>query len=728
MGTCQSACHNPCGCGGETGLLPAPIWESSRPDEAIANLLDHYRLGEILGEGSFGVVSACQEIVSGNEYAVKLVDKVESPLADIKREAQMMAMFNHPNIVKCYGVFYDTCFVCIVMSKFDGGDIVTALQERTKLRSCFADYDLVQVKRQMALAIEYLHLQGVVHRDIKGDNFLLDRPALTDPKCQVVLADFGTACSLEPGERLSQACGTKSFWSPEFYSLFYTQKVDIWAMGVICYGLLTGRFPFKGEIQTRTKEVVLPAHAHPDCVELIQSMLRKAEAERADATTLLKHRWLDGTRKRPFVRADSVESFTSVEGGAEFFEEAVDQGVKRRRHSLLDRMQMEHQSKDRPYRLLNHEAREFAQSDRHGRTWHYKWLPRNEMRKHQSMRRFAAPARPASPSTVPGVELPLFAQFLSEYNIKTAAFGSGKAKPLAALAQEVETGASRLMLDAAEHKKLVRVKDVVVLKLVDDKERLLIEVEEHFSDGRVRATGRLPGSKKETHENLRQTARRILEETLNLEPAMVKLDLAGAEYQHQELDSPSFPGLRTVYRKEVVSGHVSTKDPKRREQFLGSGWRATERGGSRMLRWITEEEAGSMQLEEVEGNNNAPSVSSSLVLAPIGLKEPELRQYLEKLQVDVSAYGRDGAKSLKEFSEELIKGEVRLGKGENGEGCVVSEVVNLCIKNSQKDEVLLQVKQVGPGDFVSDKLLLPCASRRPDDSRFRPRHLKHRLA
>merc|ERR1719150_98848 len=87
-------------------------------------LLEEYSVGQTLGEGAFGVVSNCKKRSTGEEFAVKMVDKVETPVAAIKKEAEMLQGMDHPNIVKCHGVFYERCFVCIIMDKYSGGDVV----------------------------------------------------------------------------------------------------------------------------------------------------------------------------------------------------------------------------------------------------------------------------------------------------------------------------------------------------------------------------------------------------------------------------------------------------------------------------------------------------------------------------------------------------------------------------------------------------------------------------
>merc|ERR1719296_41224 len=117
-------------------------------------------------------------------------------------------------------------------------------------------------------------------------------------------------------------------------------------------------------------------------------------------------------------------------------------------------------------------------------------------------------AKPESDTLAKSDDIQIFKQMLQEHRINTELFGVGKAKTLKQLAGEVSGGACRLMLDATDYKKLVRVVDVVVFRLVSpgSSPRLLIETEECFPDGRKRETNRLPGTKKEPHENAKQTA------------------------------------------------------------------------------------------------------------------------------------------------------------------------------------------------------------------------------
>merc|ERR1719265_3142774 len=115
----------------------------------------------------------------------------------------------------------------------------------------------------MVLSIRHLHSHNIVHRDVKGDNFLCECRDLTAPENRIVLADFGVAVELRcPNTRLHESCGTPRYWAPEFFDLDYHMKVDIWAVGVIIYNLLVGRFPFRDQTQVKTK-IVLFAECIP---------------------------------------------------------------------------------------------------------------------------------------------------------------------------------------------------------------------------------------------------------------------------------------------------------------------------------------------------------------------------------------------------------------------------------------------------------------------------------
>jgi len=280
------------------------------------------------------------------------------------------------------------------------------------------------------------------------------------------------------------------------------------------------------------------------------------------------------------------------------------------------------------------------------------------------------------------------------------------------------------MLDASCHKKLVRVVDVVVFRLLSPegagKSRLLIETEECFPDGRKRETVRVPGTKKEPHENAKQTAERILEDMLNMSTASIKFDLSSIVRYEEETESPSYPGVRTVYRKEIVEAAVTTKD----QAILSSvglpsfsAWSAVGKdGNTKTFNWMTEESA---RAKKIKFKAEGAEVVSTLVRAPIGLNEEQLRAQLLSSGIDVNKYGQSGkSKTLKEFSAELIRGEATLVKGPDRNLLRVVDVVLLIIRSPTTGDILVQTAHEKKDGHRTTLNRLPGAKCRPDENQF----------
>merc|ERR1719265_1415448 len=111
------------------------------------------------------------------------------------------------------------------MDKYNGGDLIEGMQEYWKKHGQIPCNKIIHVSLQMCLAIEYMHGKQVVHRDVKGDNYLMDRRDLVDEDCKIIITDFGTAQRLAPGKRLSKSVGTRIYWPPEFFDGSYGFKV-----------------------------------------------------------------------------------------------------------------------------------------------------------------------------------------------------------------------------------------------------------------------------------------------------------------------------------------------------------------------------------------------------------------------------------------------------------------------------------------------------------------------
>jgi len=216
-----------------------------------ARLEDRYYLQKVkLGEGSFGTVWRGVDRVTGQDVAIKQLDKAAMPRRgvreqDIEREIAVMQAVSHPNITKLLDSFDSPSSIYLALEYCNGGDFGDKVKERGLN---LEESEAAEWTRQIISAIAALHLKCVVHRDIKPDNFMVSNGSLK-------LCDFGLAMFLPRGRLLTEKCGTPAFMSPEQHRLprfsrGYTNLCDIWAAGVTMYMLMFGgRHPFLNSLQ-----------------------------------------------------------------------------------------------------------------------------------------------------------------------------------------------------------------------------------------------------------------------------------------------------------------------------------------------------------------------------------------------------------------------------------------------------------------------------------------------
>ena len=248
--------------------------------DAILN--GRYRLGETVGEGGMAVVYLARDLLLNREVAVKVLrDQYASDakfLERFRREGQIAAGMTHPNIVSVYDVGKDHDLHYIVMEHIKGPN----LKELIYRQGPFSVDGAVFIIGQVASALDYAHQRGLVHRDIKPQNILVDR----EGNAKVV--DFGIAKGMrDPGlTETGTGMGTVHYVSPEqARGLDIGPPSDLYSTGVVLYEMLTKTLPFEGEsaVSIAMKHVsddpVPPSTHNHDIPPQIDQIILKALAK-----------------------------------------------------------------------------------------------------------------------------------------------------------------------------------------------------------------------------------------------------------------------------------------------------------------------------------------------------------------------------------------------------------------------------------------------------------------
>lgn len=201
-----------------------------------------YKVGKVLGSGSFGEVRSVVHRVTNQERAVKIFRKnVENAqsLSKIRTEIEILKKISHPIIVQLFEYFEDEKRIYLVMEKCSGGELFDEIAKRKVLSESIA----AVICKQLFSVVGYLHENRIMHRDIKPENILLEEK---DEFINIKIIDFGAASMFIPGTNLKDMVGSAFYLAPEVVRYNYNEKCDTWSCGVILYILLCGVPPFPG--------------------------------------------------------------------------------------------------------------------------------------------------------------------------------------------------------------------------------------------------------------------------------------------------------------------------------------------------------------------------------------------------------------------------------------------------------------------------------------------------
>lgn len=222
-------------------LLPGGQHGADGPTYRFAD----FRILQEIHRSSSGAVYKAEHRASRQRVVLKEKKAPElGPGKALDSEAVLLTALSHPNVIRCYGSFHDSSrrSLFIVLEDASGGDLQTLVRRRATGRQYLTEEAVLQLFVQVARGVEYLHAQNIVHRDIKALNVVLDGANV--PK----VCDLGVS-RLRSDETvfLNSFHGTPLYLSPELVDNEpYTEKTDVWSLGVLLYQLAALRLPFEG--------------------------------------------------------------------------------------------------------------------------------------------------------------------------------------------------------------------------------------------------------------------------------------------------------------------------------------------------------------------------------------------------------------------------------------------------------------------------------------------------
>ena len=280
-------------------------------------VLSRLNTGDTLGTGTFGRVRLCKAadlkkafedegmtpekgspLQTNCVFALKIMKKSEvirlKQVEHIKNEKEILSEVNHPFIVTLYCAFQDERNLYMLLEYIIGGELFTHLRKAGKFGNDHTRFYAAQI----VMALQYLHNDSVVYRDLKPENLLLDLIGY------LKITDFGFAKKVE--DRTWTLCGTPEYLAPEIIqSKGHGKAVDWWALGILIYEMLAGYPPFYDENPFGIYQKILagklefPRHFETHARDLIRKLLTADRTKRIGnlkngAEDIKKHKWYRG--------------------------------------------------------------------------------------------------------------------------------------------------------------------------------------------------------------------------------------------------------------------------------------------------------------------------------------------------------------------------------------------------------------------------------------------------
>ncbi len=254
--------------------------------------IDEFEILYEIGKGGYSIVHLVKHITTGKKYALKCAMKFKKGKDRSERtrqEIKVLSRIRHGKIVKFYGWFEDDKNIYLVLEYLSGKDLSKYFKKYLPSRE-----ETKNIMIQIVESVKYCHQHGIIHRDIKLENILINS------HMKIKLTDFGLCIIKEyEDDYFYDEVGTARYTAPEILEGDgYNETIDIWGIGIIFFMLLTGDYPFDGSKRKSIFKRIMNKTIHYDLynlskseIHLLKKILCKDPEYRIELKDITRHKW-----------------------------------------------------------------------------------------------------------------------------------------------------------------------------------------------------------------------------------------------------------------------------------------------------------------------------------------------------------------------------------------------------------------------------------------------------
>jgi len=282
---------------------------TKRRMSAAGALLEDYDMHDMVGRGRTSIVYRVRHKITGAMRVLRTIPASKyKDDACLLRQIDVLKAADHPNIVRLYGQYAEGGAMHVILQYCSGGSVLDRITRDAPAGgdAKFSEALAAKYFKQMLRATQYLHNQGVVHRDLKLENFLFLSP---DPDAPLKVSDFGLAAKEEEIERF--AGGSVHYMAPEMFHRAADRSSDMWMLGVCLYLMLSGRYPIEADAKKALVSLIRKGEwsfkgavwdaVSAECKNLITALLKARPLDRISADEALQHPWFTAQTRRTIV-------------------------------------------------------------------------------------------------------------------------------------------------------------------------------------------------------------------------------------------------------------------------------------------------------------------------------------------------------------------------------------------------------------------------------------------